>query len=61
MMKPRPTQINQGNVTAPKLVSTEVNATSSTNQSAAKMKEIETAATPISGTTIKDLINHGRA
>jgi hypothetical protein len=61
MMKPRPTQINQGNVTAPKLVSTEVNTTSSTNQSAAKMKEIQTAATPISGTTIKDLINHGRA
>jgi hypothetical protein len=61
MMKPRPTQINQGNVTAPKLVSTEVNTTSSTNQSAAKMKEIQTAATPISGTTFKDLINHGRA
>jgi len=61
MKKPRTTQVNQANLTVPKPVSTEVNTTLSTNQSAAKMREIQTAATPICGTTIKDLINHGRA
>jgi hypothetical protein len=61
MKKPRPTQVNRGNVTVSKLVSTEVNTTLSTNQSAAKMKEIHSVAARVKGTTIKELINGGRA
>ena len=61
MKKPKPMQVSQGNITASKLVSTEINAQLSPNQSVAKMKEIHSAAAPIRGTTIKELINHGRA
>ena len=61
MKKPKPMQVSQGNITAPKLVSTEVNAQFSAIQSVAKMKEIHSAAVRVKGTTIKDLINDGRA
>jgi hypothetical protein len=61
MKKPRTTQVNQANLTVPKPVTTKENTTLSTNQSAAKMREIQTAAVPIRSTTIKDLINRGRA
>jgi hypothetical protein len=61
MQKRTPKKINQSNATVVRRVSTEASAKLNVNQSAAKMKEIQTAATPISGTTIKDLINHGRA
>ena len=61
MKKPKPMQVSQGNITAPKLVSTEVNAQLSPNQSVAKMKEIYSAAARVKGTTIKELINDGRA
>ena len=61
MKKPTPTQFNQGNVTAPKPVSTEVNAQLSANQSVAKMKEIHSAAARVKGAAIKELIDDGRA
>lgn len=60
MQKRTPKKINQSNATVVKHVSTEASAKLNVNQSAAKMREIHTAATIIRGTTIKDLINHGR-
>ena len=54
-------KINQSNARIVKRVSTEASAKLNVNQSAAKMKEIQTAAVPIRSTTIKDLINRGRA
>ena len=61
MQKRTPKKINQSNATVVKRVSTEASAKLNVNQSAAKMKEIQTAAVPIRSTTIKDLINRGRA
>ncbi len=61
MKKPKPIQVSQGNITTLKLVSTEVNAQLSANQSVAKMKEIHSAAARVKGTTIKELIDDGRA
>jgi hypothetical protein len=61
MQKRTPKKINQSNATLVKRVSTEASAKLNVNQSAAKMKEIQTAAVPIRSTTIKDLINRGRA
>ena len=55
-----PKKINQSNARIVKRVSTEASAKLNVNQSAAKMKEIQTAAVPIRSTTIKDLINRGR-
>ena len=61
MKKRTPTKINQATVTVAEHMSTEANAQLNVNQSATKMKEIHTAATRLQGTTIKELINHGRA
>jgi hypothetical protein len=61
MKKPKPMQVIQGNITAPKLVSTEINAQFSANQSVVKMKQIHSVAARVKGTTIKELINDGRA
>jgi hypothetical protein len=56
-----PKKINQSNATVVRRVSTEASAKLNVNQSAAKMKEIHSVAARVKGTTIKDLINHGRA
>jgi hypothetical protein len=61
MQKRMTKKINQSNARIVKRVSTEASAKLNVNQSAAKMKEIQTAAVPIRSTTIKDLINRGRA
>lgn len=61
MQKRTPNKIIQSNATVVTRVSTEANAQLSPNQSAAKMKEIHTTAALIRGTTIKELINDGRA
>ncbi len=61
MEKRTPKKINQSNATVVKRLSTEASAKLNVNQSAAKMKEIHSAAARVKGTTIKDLINHGRA
>jgi hypothetical protein len=60
MQKRTPKKINQSNATVVKRVLTEASAKLNVNQSAAKMKEIHSAAARVKGTTIKDLINHGR-
>lgn len=61
MQKRTPTKINQATITVAEHMSTEANAKLNVNQSAKKMKEIHTAATHLQGTTIKELIHHGRA
>jgi hypothetical protein len=61
MKKPAPTKINHATVTVAEHVSTEANAKLSINQSVAKMKQIHSAAVRVKGTTIKELINDGRA
>ena len=61
MQKRTPKKINQSNATLVKRVSTEASAKLNVNQFAAKMKEIHSVAARVKGTTIKDLINHGRA
>ena len=61
MKKPAPTKINQATVTVAEHMSTEANAKLNVNQSATKMREIHTAAMRLQGTTIKELIHHGRA
>ena len=61
MQKRTPKKINQSNATLVKRVSTEASAKLNVNQSAAKMKEIHSAAARVKGTTIKELIDDGRA
>jgi hypothetical protein len=61
MQKRTPNKISQSNATVVTCVSTEANAELSVNQSVAKMKEIHSAAVRVKGTTIKELINDGRA
>jgi hypothetical protein len=61
MQKRTPKKINQSNATVVKRVSTEASAKLNVNQSAAKMKEIHSAAARVKGTTIKELIDDGRA
>jgi hypothetical protein len=61
MQKRAPKKINQSNATVVKRVSTEASAKLNVNQSAAKMKEIHSAAVRVKGTTIKELIDDGRA
>ena len=61
MQKRTPKKISQSNATVVRRVSTEANAQLSPNQSVAKMKEIHSAAARVKGTTIKELINDGRA
>jgi hypothetical protein len=61
MQKRTPKKINQSNATLVKRVSTEASAKLNVNQSAAKMKEIHSAAARVKGITIKELIDDGRA
>jgi hypothetical protein len=61
MQKRTPKKINQSNATLVKRVSTEASAKLNVNQSAAKMKEIHSAAARVKGATIKELIDDGRA
>jgi hypothetical protein len=61
MQKRTPKKINQSNATVVKRVLTEASAKLNVNQSAAKMKEIHSAAARVKGTTIKELIDDGRA
>jgi hypothetical protein len=61
MQKRTPKKINQSNATVVKRVSTEASAKLNVNQSAAKMKEIHSVAARVKGTTIKELIDDGRA
>ena len=61
MQKRTPNKISQSNAAVVKRVSTEANAKLNVNQSAAKMKKIHSAAARVKGTTIKELINDGRA
>jgi hypothetical protein len=61
MQKRTPNKISQSNASVVKRVSTEANAKLNVNQSAAKMKQIHSAAACVKGTTIKELINDGRA
>ena len=61
MQKRTPKKISQSNATVVKHVSTEANAKLNVNQSVAKMKEIHSAVARVKGTTIKELIDDGRA
>jgi hypothetical protein len=61
MQKRTPKKINQSNATVVKHVSTEASAKLNVNQSVAKMKKIHSAAACVKGTTIKELIDDGRA
>ena len=61
MQKRMTKKINQSNARIVKRVSTEASAKLNVNQSVAKMKEIHSAAARVKGTTIKELINDGRA
>lgn len=61
MQKRTPNKISQSNAAVVKRVSTEANAKLNVNQSVAKMKEIYSAAARVKGTTIKELIDDGRA
>jgi hypothetical protein len=60
MQKRTPNKISQSNAAVVKRVSTEANAKLNVNQSAAKMKQIHSAAARVKGATIKELINDGR-
>ena len=61
MQKQTSKKIIQSNATVVRRVSTEASAKLNVNQSAAKMKEIHSAAVRVKGTTIKELIDDGRA
>ncbi len=61
MQKRTPKKNSQSNATVVKYVTTEANAKLNVNQSVAKMKKIHSAAARVKGTTIKELIDDGRA